>query len=45
MSKLGFIGIAIGIGIMGMPMALRLREGGHELFIHTAASPSRLPRR
>lgn len=45
MSKLGFIGI--GIGIRGMPMALRLREGGHELFIHTAASrsPSRLPRR
>ncbi len=27
--KLGFIGL----GIMGTPMALRLREGGHELFV------------
>ena len=29
--KLGFIGL----GIMGAPMALRLRAGGHELFVHT----------
>jgi 2-hydroxy-3-oxopropionate reductase len=27
--KIGFIGL----GIMGTPMALRLREGGHELFV------------
>ena len=31
MSKLGFIGL----GIMGTPMALRLKAGGHDLFIHT----------
>ena len=35
MSKLGFIGL----GIMGTPMALRLRAGGHELFIHTRSEP------
>ena len=35
MSKLGFIGL----GIMGMPMALRLRAGEHELFIHTRSEP------
>jgi 2-hydroxy-3-oxopropionate reductase len=35
MSKLGFIGL----GIMGLPMALRLRAGGHELFIHTRSDP------
>jgi 2-hydroxy-3-oxopropionate reductase len=35
MSKLGFIGL----GIMGTPMALRLRAGGHELFIHTRSAP------
>jgi 2-hydroxy-3-oxopropionate reductase len=35
MSKLGFIGL----GIMGMPMALRLRAAGHELFIHTRSEP------
>jgi 2-hydroxy-3-oxopropionate reductase len=29
--KLGFIGL----GIMGAPMALRLRAGGHDLFVHT----------
>jgi len=35
MSKLGFIGL----GIMGLPMALRLRAGGHDLFIHTRSEP------
>ncbi|MES2101594.1 MAG: NAD(P)-binding domain-containing protein, partial [Pseudomonadota bacterium] len=35
MSKLGFIGL----GIMGLPMALRLRAAGHELFIHTRSEP------
>jgi len=35
MSKLGFIGL----GIMGTPMALRLRAAGHELFIHTRSEP------
>jgi 2-hydroxy-3-oxopropionate reductase len=35
MSKLGFIGL----GIMGLPMALRLKAGGHELFIHTRSEP------
>ena len=35
MSKLGFIGL----GIMGLPMALRLRAGGHELFFHTRSEP------
>ena len=35
MSKLGFIGL----GIMGTPMALRLRAGGHDLFIHTRSEP------
>ncbi|MES2993785.1 MAG: 2-hydroxy-3-oxopropionate reductase [Pseudomonadota bacterium] len=35
MSKLGFIGL----GIMGTPMALRLKAGGHELFIHTRSEP------
>ena len=29
--RLGFIGL----GIMGAPMALRLRAGGHDLFVHT----------
>ncbi|MCX2860879.1 2-hydroxy-3-oxopropionate reductase [Paucibacter sp. PLA-PC-4] len=29
--KIGFIGL----GIMGAPMALRLAEGGHRLFVHT----------
>ena len=36
MSKLGFIGL----GIMGTPMALRLKAGGHDLFIHTRSEPS-----
>ena len=36
MSKLGFIGL----GIMGAPMALRLKAGGHELFIHTRSEPN-----
>jgi 2-hydroxy-3-oxopropionate reductase len=31
MSTLGFIGL----GIMGLPMALRLKAGGHDVFIHT----------
>jgi 2-hydroxy-3-oxopropionate reductase len=31
MAKIGFIGL----GIMGRPMAGRLIEGGHELFVHT----------
>ena len=35
MSKLGFIGL----GIMGLPMALRLRGGGHDLYIHTRSEP------
>ena len=35
MSKLGFIGL----GIMGLPMALRLRAGGHDLYIHTRSEP------
>jgi len=35
MSKLGFIGL----GIMGTPMALRLKAGGHDLFIHTRSAP------
>ncbi len=35
MSKLGFIGL----GIMGTPMALRLKAGGHDLFIHTRSEP------
>ncbi|MEO5697226.1 MAG: 2-hydroxy-3-oxopropionate reductase [Burkholderiaceae bacterium] len=35
MSKLGFIGL----GIMGTPMALRLKAGGHELFFHTRGEP------
>ena len=35
MSKLGFIGL----GIMGTPMALRLRAAGHDLFIHTRSDP------
>ena len=35
MSTLGFIGL----GIMGTPMALRLRAAGHELFIHTRGEP------
>ena len=34
-SKLGFIGL----GIMGTPMALRLKAGGHDLFIHTRGEP------
>ena len=29
--KVGFIGL----GIMGAPMALNLRKGGHELFLHS----------
>ena len=32
--KLGFIGL----GIMGAPMALRLRAGGHDLFVHTRSA-------
>ena len=32
--RLGFIGL----GIMGAPMALRLRAGGHELFVHTRST-------
>jgi len=36
MSKLGFIGL----GIMGTPMALRLKAGGHELFFHTRSEPN-----
>ena len=32
--QLGFIGL----GIMGAPMALRLRAGGHELFVHTRSA-------
>ncbi len=32
--KLGFIGL----GIMGAPMALRLRAGGHDLFVHTRST-------
>ncbi|KNZ32154.1 MAG: tartronate semialdehyde reductase [Methylibium sp. NZG] len=32
--KLGFIGL----GIMGAPMAQRLRAGGHELFVHTRSA-------
>jgi len=35
MSKLGFIGL----GIMGTPMALRLKAGGHDLYIHTRSEP------
>src|SRR5438445_4402386 len=35
MSKLGFIGL----GIMGTPMALRLKAAGHDLFIHTRSEP------
>ena len=35
MSTLGFIGL----GIMGTPMALRLRAAGHELFIHSRSEP------
>ena len=35
MRKLGFIGL----GIMGTPMALRLRAAGHDLFIHTRSEP------
>jgi len=35
MSKLGFIGL----GIMGTPMALRLRAAGHELFVYTRGEP------
>jgi 2-hydroxy-3-oxopropionate reductase len=33
--RVGFIGL----GIMGTPMALRLRAAGHELFIHTRGEP------
>ncbi|CAM5782629.1 2-hydroxy-3-oxopropionate reductase OS=Rhizobacter sp OX=1909292 GN=glxR PE=3 SV=1 [Rhizobacter fulvus] len=36
MSKIGFIGL----GIMGTPMALRLKAGGHELFVYTRGDPS-----
>jgi len=32
--KLGFIGL----GIMGAPMALRLRAAGHDLFVHTRST-------
>jgi 2-hydroxy-3-oxopropionate reductase len=32
--KLGFIGL----GIMGAPMALRLRASGHDLFVHTRST-------
>jgi 2-hydroxy-3-oxopropionate reductase len=35
MSKLGFIGL----GIMGTPMALRLKAGGHDLFVYTRSEP------
>ena len=35
MSKLGFIGL----GIMGTPMALRLRAAGHDLFVYTRGAP------
>ena len=35
MSKLGFIGL----GIMGLPMAMRLRAGGHDLYFHTRSEP------
>jgi len=35
MAKIGFIGL----GIMGRPMAGRLLEGGHELFVHTRRAP------
>ena len=35
MSKLGFIGL----GIMGTPMALRLRAAGHAQFIDTRSEP------
>jgi len=35
MSKQGFIGL----GIMGTPMALRLRAAGHELFVYTRGEP------
>ena len=35
MSKIGFIGL----GIMGTPMAMNLRKGGHELYIHTRKPP------
>ncbi len=39
MAKIGFIGL----GIMGRPMAGRLLEGGHELFVHTRrATPKEL---
>jgi 2-hydroxy-3-oxopropionate reductase len=39
MAKIGFIGL----GIMGRPMAGRLIEGGHELFVHTRrAAPKEL---
>ena len=31
MSKIGFIGL----GIMGTPMAVNLRKGGHDLFVHS----------
>ena len=37
-SKLLHIGF-IGLGIMGLPMALRLRAGGYELFFHTRSEP------
>ena len=39
MAKIGFIGL----GIMGRPMAGRLIEGGHELFVHSRrAAPKEL---
>ena len=34
MSNIGFIGL----GIMGRPMALNLKNGGHELFVPERAS-------
>jgi 6-phosphogluconate dehydrogenase len=33
MSKIGFIGL--GIGIMGAPMAHNLQQAGHTLFLHS----------
>jgi 2-hydroxy-3-oxopropionate reductase len=33
--RIGFIGL----GIMGTPMALRLKAGGHDLYIHTRSEP------
>jgi len=34
MAKVGFIGL----GIMGTPMALNLKNGGHELYVHTVGT-------